>query len=110
MRSILRPGAFALFHFSTFPLLNFPLNSDALRLRHPSSPRIAVVFSVVCLLCGCNVEAGAPVAWISGGLGLQRRAFGLLDSDRMGEPRRHARISEQRDAHEGDAQTAAMVR
>src|SRR6478752_6161112 len=45
-------------YFSTFPLLNFSTYTDALRLRHPSSSRVAVVFSVVCLLCARIFEAG----------------------------------------------------
>src|SRR5262245_34041950 len=95
-------------YFSTFPLLNFRL-SRAIRLRHPSSPRVALEVPAVSLLRARVLEAGAPIAGISNRLGNQRRDVRLLDVNGMGEPRGDARVSQQRGAPEGDAQAAAVV-
>src|SRR4030095_16630461 len=81
-----------LFHFAAFKL--FHVEHDALRLRHPSSPRVALVLSAVLVLCAPVLEAGAPIAGISNRLGEQRRGIRLLDINGMGEPRGDARVSQ----------------
>src|SRR6185503_17070471 len=98
-------------YFSPFPLLKFSSSRrHAFRLRHPSAPRVEVVLSAILVLCARELEAGAAVAGISDRLGEQRREVRLLDIDRVGQPRGDARVSEQRGAHERDAEAAAMVR